>query len=247
MSFKDHFSDDSAAYTAYRPTYPGKLAHMLADLAPGRDLAFDAGCGTGQLSVPLADRFARVAALDASAQQIAAAAPHPRIAYRVAPADRSGLADRSVDLVTVAQAAHWFDLPTFYAEVRRIARPGAAIALASYPLPRIADDAVDAVLRRFYGETLGPYWPPERVHVERGYADLPFPFAPLPAPALTIVRDWRRADLVAFVGTWSAVRAMGAAGPAALAAFDDELADVWGGSDTLAIEWPVVLRIGRID
>lgn len=202
MGFKDHFSDRSSAYALHRPTYPEALADMLADLAPGRDLALDAGCGSGQLSLLLAERFARVVAIDASARQIAAATPHPRAAYRVAPAERSGLDDGGVDLITAAQAAHWFDLPAFYAEVRRIARPGAVIALVSYPLPRIADEPADAVLRHFYGEMLKAYWPPERVHVERGYADLPFPFEPVAAPALAIVRTWVRA-------IWSSMWARG--------------------------------------
>ena len=246
MGFKDHFSGDSPAYARHRPSYPDALADALADLAPGRRLAFDAGCGSGQMSVLLADRFAYVAAVDVSAQQIAAATPHPRITYRVAPAEGSGLEDASVDLITAAQAAHWFDLPAFYAEVRRIARADAVIALASYPLPRIANAAADAVLRRFYGETLASYWPPERVHVERGYADLPFPFEPVASPALTIVRTWTPADLVAYVGTWSAVRAMGDAGPAALAGFERALLEAGSRSDTHVVEWPIALRIGRI-
>ena len=56
---------------------------------------------------------------------------HPRVEYRVAPAERSGLPDAAVDLVTLALAAHWFDLPRFYAEVRRVGRPRTAIALIS--------------------------------------------------------------------------------------------------------------------
>ena len=246
MGFKDHFSHNSSAYAAHRPNYTEALADLLADLAPSRDLALDAGCGNGQLATLLGNRFARVEATDASAQQISAAVPHPLVHYRVAPAERSGLEDGSVDLITVAQAAHWFDLPAFYAEVRRIARPGAVIALACYPQPRLAEPAVDAVLQHFYGDTLDAYWPPERVHVERGYADLPFPFEPLPAPSLTIERTWTRAELVAYVGTWSAVRAMGAAGLGALAAFHEALATAWVGSDKVTVEWPIALRIDRV-
>ena len=131
-AFKDHFSTRSAEYAAYRPTYPRALVDFLADAAPGTELALDCGCGTGQLSVLLGERFARVVATDASQKQIENAEPHARVAYRVAPAEASGLGDASADLVVAAQAAHWFDLPAFYAEARRVARPHGVVALVTY-------------------------------------------------------------------------------------------------------------------
>src|SRR5690606_7834750 len=121
-SFKDHFSSGSADYAAYRPTYPVALVQELARISPATRLALDCGCGTGQLSVLLADHFAEVLAIDASPTQIANATPHRGVTYRVSLAENSGLPDASVDLVTVAQAAHWLDLESFYAEVRRVAR-----------------------------------------------------------------------------------------------------------------------------
>jgi 2-polyprenyl-3-methyl-5-hydroxy-6-metoxy-1,4-benzoquinol methylase len=80
--FKDHFSTRSAEYAAYRPTYPRALVDFLADAAPGTELALDCGCGTGQLSVLLAERFARVVATDASAKQIENAEPRQNLEYR---------------------------------------------------------------------------------------------------------------------------------------------------------------------
>src|SRR5207249_7256547 len=123
--FQDHFSDKAAGYAAYRPVYPPALVDALAALAPGRGLAWDAGCGSGQLSLLLAQRFDRVIATDASADQIAHATAHPKVEYRCAPAEASGLADGIADLAVAAQAAHWFDLPDYYAEVRRVAPPRA--------------------------------------------------------------------------------------------------------------------------
>lgn len=120
-SFKDYFSGDSAGYAAYRPTYPLALVDELAKISPGLQRALDCGCGTGQLSVMLAERFEEVVATDASAAQIRMAEPREGVVYRRALAEDSELPDASVDLVTVAQAAHWLDLPTFYAEVRRVA------------------------------------------------------------------------------------------------------------------------------
>src|SRR5689334_22090747 len=155
MPFKDHFSSRSADYAAYRPTYPRAVADYLASLCPAPDVALDVGCGTGQLSVLLAENFRSVVATDASARQIESAVPHPRVDYRVAAAERSGLPDRSVDLVTAAQAAHWFDLPAFYAEVRRVGKAGAVLALVTYGVVQ-ADPEVDPVIQRFYKDVIGP-------------------------------------------------------------------------------------------
>ena len=118
-------------------------------------MALDVGCGSGQLSVLLAERFKRVTAIDASAQQIAAAMPHARVEYRVAKAEQSGLAENCVDLITVAQAAHWFDLPAFYAEVRRVGKPRAILALVSYGILQAGED-VDSTIQHFYQQVVGP-------------------------------------------------------------------------------------------
>src|SRR3954464_14207364 len=95
-AFKDHFSSRAADYAAYRPTYPPELVDYLASVCPTSNLALDCGCGTGQLAVLLADRFKRVIATDASAQQIENAEPRERVTYRVAPAERSGLPDARI-------------------------------------------------------------------------------------------------------------------------------------------------------
>ncbi|KQP41034.1 SAM-dependent methyltransferase [Methylobacterium sp. Leaf104] len=246
--FKDHFSAQSAGYAAHRPTYPRDLVDALADAAPRQSLALDCACGTGQLSVLLASRFEAVVATDASAEQIAHATPHARIRYGTAPAERSGLPESSVDLVTVAQAAHWLELPAFYAEVRRIARPGAILALVTYGVLHVDDPAVDAVMQHFYGQTLGPHWPPERRHVEDGYRALPFPFPEIGMPDLAIALSWNLPDLIGYTETWSAVRAIERAiGRAPIAAFQDALASAWGDPDAQrAIRWPLSLRAGRL-
>lgn len=245
--FRDHFSSGSAAYAAHRPRYPAALVDFLAGLAPARDLALDCGCGTGQLSVLLAERFRRVLATDASAAQIAEGEAHPSVEYRTAPAERSGLAEASADLVTVAQAAHWLDLPPFYAEVRRVAKPAAVLALVTYGVLHV-EGAADPVVRRFYGEVIGPYWPPERRHVEDGYRALPFPFAEIAAPPLAIEAMLSLPDLLGYVATWSAVRAAERAlGRDPLAAFRDELTGVWGEPETRrTVRWPLSLRVGRL-
>ncbi|BAU89844.1 methyltransferase type 11 protein [Methylorubrum populi] len=246
-AFKDHFSDNSAGYAAHRPTYPAALVDFLADAAPGRDLALDVGCGTGQLSTRLAERFAAVVATDASAGQIAAATPHERVRYRAAPAERSGLPDASADLVTVAQAAHWLDLDPFYDEVRRVARPGAVLALITYGVLHLSD-AADRVVRHFYDAVIGSFWPPERRHVEDGYRSLPFPFPELDAPRLSITVAWRLADLAGYIETWSAVRAAEkAVGRGPIESFHAALAAAWGDPGMVRpVSFPLSLRVGRV-
>jgi len=246
-AFKDHFSTSATGYATYRPSYPQALVTFLASAAPGRERAWDCGCGTGQLSVPLAEYFAEVMASDASARQIENATPHPRVSYQVVPAERSGLPDGSVDLITVAQAAHWFDLPAFYAEVRRVARPGGVLALISYGILEL-DGPAGPVMQRFYRDTLGPYWPPERRLVEEGYRSLPFPFGEFTAPPLAIEVAWRLDDLTGYVGTWSAVqRARAALGQDPVAPFRAELLPAWGDPEaSRPIRFPLSLRVGRV-
>ncbi|GJD86535.1 Trans-aconitate 2-methyltransferase [Methylobacterium hispanicum] len=250
-SFKDHFSAAATGYATHRPTYPAALAEALAALAPGRGLALDCGCGNGQLARLLAGSFDRVVATDASAAQIAEARPHPRIEFRVAPAEASGLPAACADLITAAQAAHWFDLPAFYAEARRVARPGAVLALIAYGVLHL-DGAAEEVLRHFYTRVVGPYWPAERAHVEAGYRTLPFPFAELPDRAtvadLAIEAEWSLADLVGYAGTWSALRGAEAAlGASPLPAFARDLAAAWGDPAVRRrVRWPLALRLARL-
>lgn len=248
VQFKDYFSEHSAAYATHRPSYPTALVDLVADVAGTRELAWDAGCGSGQMSVPLAARFEHVVATDASAEQIARATRHARVEYHTTPAEASGLTDGIVDLAVAAQAAHWFSLPAYYDEVRRVARPGAAIALVTYGLTSIDDD-IDSVVDHFYSDVLAPYWSPERRHVEDGYRSLPFPFAEIATPTLELTADWSMADLFGYVATWSAVRALERAqGRSAVDAFCRDLERAWGPADEVRrVRWPLALRLGRIE
>jgi SAM-dependent methyltransferase len=245
--FKDHFSDGSRSYAAHRPTYPIALVDALAGISPGRQHALDCGCGTGQLSVLLAEQFAEVVATDASAAQIENAQPHPRVTYRTALAEDSGLPDASVDLITVAQAVHWLDLETFYAEARRVARPDAAIALITYGVLHV-DGAMEPHIQRFYYETIGPYWPVERRHVEDGYRSLTFPFEEVSLPLLAIEVWWTLDDLAGYINTWSAVRAAHEAlGSNPVERLREDLRG--GGGDPNAryrVVWPLSILAGRI-
>ena len=247
MTPPNHFLTGADAYAAHRPTYPAAIAATLAALCPTRRLALDVGCGTGQMSVLLARHFDRVLATDSSPEQLAHATPHPKVAYQQARAEQAPAPAHSVDLVVAAQAAHWFDLPAFYAAVRGMAAPGAVIALVTYGLMRIADP-VDARFQRFYAAEMGPHWPPERRQVETGYRDFAFPFAELAFPQSAIERDWTLDQLFGYVDTWSAARQARAGGAGGLIdGFKADMRALWGDpARTRRISWPLTGRIGRI-
>ena len=247
MTFKDHFSGAATGYAAHRPVYPRAVAEALAACSPGRSLVWDAGCGSGQLSVVLGEVFDQVAATDASAAQIAEAVPHPRVRYAVAPAEVSGLANGSVDCAVAAQAAHWFDLDAYYREVRRVSRPGGLVALVTYAVMEV-DSQIEHLVERFYWHTLEGHWPPERRVVEEGYRSLPFPFEPVQSPALALEHRWNADELLGYVGTWSAVQSLKKAGRGAdLERFGEELRRAWGDPATARlIRWPLSLRLGRV-
>jgi SAM-dependent methyltransferase len=245
--FKDHFSTRSPDYAAHRPTYPAALFDALAGAAMGHDLAWDCATGNGQAARGLAGRFARVIASDASEAQIAAAQPHPSIEFRVAPAEASGLPEHCADLVTVAQAAHWFDLAAFYDEARRVLKPGGVLAIWCYERLSI-DPALDPVIEDFHAGILGPYWPPERRHVEAAYRDLPFPFAEMRLPDFHMEAVWTLDRLMGYFATWSAVKAYGnAVGHDPLPALRERLAARWISLDSSKlIKWPLSARLGRV-
>lgn len=246
--FKDHFSGHAALYARHRPGYPDALFAYLAARAPGRTLAWDCGTGSGQAAHGLARHFDAVVATDASAAQLAHAVPHARVVYRRAPAEAAPLADGTVDLVTVAQALHWFDLDGFYAEARRVLRPDGVLAVWSYGLATV-DAAVDAVVRRYHDDVVGPYWPPERRHYGEGYRALPFPFAEEAPPPFHLEETWTLGQLAGYLRSWSATqRCHAATGGDPLAVVAADLAAAWGKADAVrTVRWPLTVRVGRAD
>ena len=246
MSFADHFSSVSAGYVAFRPRYPNALFAVLAEAAPAREAVWDCATGTGQAAIGLARHFAHVVATDASEEQIARATPHPRVTYRVARAEASDLQDRSVDLVTAAQAVHWFDRPRFWAEAHRVLRPRGVVAVWTYWSFSITPE-LDAIVQRFYRDTVGPFWPPERKLTEDRYRTIEFPFDEFTVPEFTIEQPLTLEDVAGYIRTWSATRGfVHRHGRDPVEDLVTELAPVWGDprSPRLA-RWPVAVRAGR--
>ena len=243
---KDYYSTQAASYAAHRPGYPAPLFDYLAAAAPGRRLAWDCGCGSGQASLALAERYAAVVATDLSSSEIARAERRPNLCYAVARADAGPLADATVDLITVAQALHWFAGDGFFREARRVLRRGGVVAAWTYNLLTIMPP-VDALVRALYRD-LQRWWPAEQRHVENGYASLPFPFEPLPSPAFSMTSRWSFDYLLGYLGSWSAVAACGReTGRNPLARVADELAVAWGNpAAPREVRWLLTLRVGRV-
>jgi SAM-dependent methyltransferase len=245
MSFSDHFSKQATDYAKYRPGYPQALFDWLETLTPMHQLAWDVGTGSGQAAVELAKFFDQVVATDPSAEQIKNATPHARVSYLVQPAEQSDLAARSVDLVTVAQALHWFDFERFYAEARRVLKPTGIVAAWTYGLNEVTRE-VDAVVRHFYQDVVGAYWPSERRYIEACYRTIPFPLAEIEVPAIRMETHWTLTDYVGYLHTWSATQRYKQANhrdPVALIA--DSLAAAWGSQTHRAVIWPIHVRAGH--
>lgn len=246
MTFKDHFSAVASSYAESRPTYPDALFDFLASAAPRRERAWDCATGNGQAALALARRFDRVAASDASVEQISHAFSSPRVSYVVARAEAAAFAGRSVDLVTVAQAAHWFDLPRFFAEARRVLAPGGVIALWTYDLLRV-EPRIDVLLGDLYHVRLGGFWPPERKLVDEGYSGIVLPFDPIPAPPFAMTLRWNLEAVLRYLATWSAVpKFRKERGYDPIAAAGPELAALWGDpAEVREITWPLSVLCGR--
>lgn len=244
MSFSDHFSIQATDYAKYRPGYPPALFEWLASLTWRQSLAWDVGTGSGQAAVQLAQYFDHVIATDPSAEQIRHAQSHERVAYRVQTAEACDLDDGSVDLITVAQALHWFNFDKFYTQAKRVLHPRGVIAAWTYGLHEITPE-IDAILVRFYSEIVGTYWPPERRYIDECYRSIPFPFAEFSAPPMRLEMSWTLNDLVGYLGTWSATqRYIKQNGNDPRELIYGALKSAWGEASERMVSWPMYFRIG---
>jgi SAM-dependent methyltransferase len=243
--FRDHFAFASESYASFRPDYPASLIDWLDRLTSGHERAWDCGTGTGQAAVALARHYGQVVATDPSLRQLTSAVRATGVEYMAMTAESAALANESVDLVTVAQALHWFDLPRFFGEADRVLRPGGILAVWSYGLLTI-DPATDAELRHLYLEILGSYWPSERSLVDSGYAGLALPYPELTGPGVSMEATWSLPQLAGYLSTWSAVgRYRQARARDPLPEVVRRIESAWPAGERRQIQWPLVVRAAR--
>jgi SAM-dependent methyltransferase len=241
------FSGVSEEYAASRPLYPPELFDWLASSVRCRDAAWDAATGNGQAALGLATHFARVIATDRSPNQVRHAKQHPRIEYRVATAEESGLAADSVDLAVAAAAIHWFDLERFYPEARRVVRHGGVLAAWTYHVAHVGPP-LDRVLWPFYTDVVGPHFAAGARMVDARYAGLTLPGKELAVPALRVSVRWSAQDVLRFVRTWSGVQSyIAATKKDPVAQIAASVRDAFGGDDSmLDLSWPLYIRAARL-
>ncbi len=244
--FKDHFSDASSDYRQYRPLYPAELYTYLASISDECGTAWDCATGSGQSAVNLARYFSNVIATDASIAQIKNASEQAGICYRVATAERSGIDATSIDLITVAQALHWFDIPAFALEANRVLKPGGILAVWTYNLLHV-QTGIDRQVNHLYESVLGDYWPEERVMVENAYAGIRFPFDELSPPSFKMTAEWKLSQLLGYLRTWSAFkRYRKERGVDPLEEKMDGFMKAWGDTSLERIvNWPLSLRVWK--
>ncbi len=244
--FKDHFSQQASEYAQFRPHYPQKLFEEIAALCNNKD-ALDIGTGNGQCAISLAAYFQNITAIDPSERQIEQAMIHPSVTYRVAQAEQTGCEDESMDLITVAQALHWFDHQRFFSEVFRVLRPGGLFVAWGYGHHFV--DGCQDILEHYYHEVVGPYWPPERESIEARYSDIEQPdwLQAVAEPKVEMEADWNRNQLLGYISTWSAAQKyMEKNGKDPLPLLESALSDCWASPEEVRrVRWPFFFVIGR--
>jgi len=242
---KDNFSLQAAEYKIYRPTYPQELYDYLFTLVKEYDSAWDCATGNGQVASILAQKFQKVYATDISEKQLQQALKLPNVIYNVESSDKANVPDDSFDLITVAQAIHWFNFDTFYSEVKRTLKPDGVLAVIGYGLMFI-DKHVDRVIYKLYENMLGKYWDSERRYIEEGYKTIPFPFQERSAPHFQIKTSWSFNQMIGYLNTWSALQHYKKANDRnPLEYLFTELKEAWGNDAVKDVHFPILLRIGK--
>lgn len=242
---KDNFSGHASDYARYRPTYPDALFAFIYERLARFETAWDCGTGNGQVAGRLAERFDHVFATDLSVNQLAQAPQRANVTYRVQRAEDASFEEHTLDLITVAQAIHWFDFDAFYATVNRVLKPDGLLAVWGYTLLTV-NEAVDAIIRHLHSDTLDNYWDPERRYVDARYQTIPFPFDEIASPEFTQSLTWLFADLIGYLNTWSAVKHYEQRkGQNPVSRIEADLQRAWGIAAQQTVRVPIFLRLGK--
>ena len=246
---KDLFSKQAKLYARYRPTYPPELIHYILQFVKEKNKAWDCATGNGQAAGLLSPYFKKIEATDISEKQLQQANRYSNVAYSVSNAEATKFPPDSFDLITIAQAYHWFDFALFHNEAIRVAKPGAVIAAWGYSLLQSANEQLDDLIKYFYVDVTGEYWDNERKYVDLHYETITFDFEPLPSKDFLIEVNWNRDDLLGYFNTWSSVQNyITAKGISPIYELKNRLFEICKDADELfEFSFPVFLRIGKIE
>jgi ubiquinone/menaquinone biosynthesis C-methylase UbiE len=246
MKMKDLFSWDSKQYAKFRPTYPANLYQFVFQRIKENKMAWDCGTGNGQVAQVLASHFEHVFATDISQKQLNEAVQLPNIQYLCCDEKQTPLVSNSIDLITVGQAMHWFEVDKFYEEVYRVAKKGAIIATWGYSLLQISPP-IDKLIYLFYKEKIGSFWDAERKHVDEAYQNLPFPFEKIEIPNFQMQFSWNLYELEGYLHTWSSVgKFVRKEGYNPVHELVSSLKPFWEGNEEKMIVFPIFAKLGRI-
>ncbi len=241
---KDYFSGHSKLYATFRPTYPDVLYEFIFKHVKQFDTAWDCATGNGQVAKVLANSFKTVYATDISREQIQHAHQKKNIVYNIEQAEQTSFADNQFDLITVAQAIHWFDTETFFQEVARVARPGGILAVWGYA-NCFVNSEIDKHFVHFYQNIVGPYWDKARVLIEQHYQPISFPFEEIPSPPFQIQVNWNLEQFAGYLTTWSATQKyIHTTGIDPVPEFIKQIKPRW--KDAMPVTFPVFLRLMRV-
>jgi methyltransferase family protein len=245
---KDLFSQQAALYAKYRPSYPSALINYVLSFVNKKQHAWDCATGNGQAALLYAGYFEKVFATDTSEKQIAQATPHPKIIYSLSEAEKTSFADNSFDLITVAQAYHWFQFDAFFKEANRVGRNDCTIAVWGYGLAVAADEKINELVKIFYIDIVGKYWDAERKYVDERYETIPFGFKRLPSASFSIDVEWDIDELFGYFNTWSSVQHfIKKNGHNPTDGMADEIKSVWRDKKKKSFSFPIFLLMGRIE
>jgi len=242
---KDNFSGHAQSYAKYRPTYPDELYTYLYSLIDEKNNAWDCATGNGQVAVALAKVFDKVWATDLSKNQLNEAEKREHITYEVHTSEAPVPYKNHFDLITVAQAIHWFDFEKFYDNVNEALKDNGVFAVIGYALLATAGE-LNEVIKRFYEEITGKYWDPERKYLDAHYRTIPFPFREEVVPQITMKVNWTQEQLLSYLNTWSAVKHFeNKKGENPLELIKNDVKTYWGDQEKRLFEFPLLLRVGH--
>ena len=244
---KDNFSKQSELYRKFRPNYPSDLLEEILNLTKNKDFLWDVGTGNGQVAVALAAGFKKVFATDISAKQIENAVPKDNIIYSLQKAEITDFEPNTFDLITVAQAVHWFDFEDFYKEVQRVGKKEGILAIWGYGLLQISPD-IDILITDFYTNTIGSYWDAERKHIDNAYESIPFPFKNIPLKKnYFIENEWTIEALEGYLYTWSSVQKYLDKHPESpIDSLMEAIRPYWKDGAKMPVRFPIFTKIARL-